>query len=485
MIMNRNEVLEEALEAISVLPRLAPTALAEVERASKRGGDIAAAQRLWSLTLAAADGRAYSELIDDHAAAEETLRNIAKRLRRYIVEKATPVARIHQQLPLRRFLLCLDFLPPTNRYGSHLHQVCSYAAALASLPGAESVLIMVSGESMPERNVLSQCYAGFEGDYADAWEAALRKVASPESTSKVTFYDSLTDEDASPITEVIEAAVRFEPDAIVYIQGLLRSSLMPEILKDVAPQVAVQFNVLNPEPEFCDLILSLRRGVNFQDKPTPVLWTSNILPMVPLASDDEGEPLPAMPNAAVRIVTALGLGRIEKSLLADPNLASQMAKFLRETSEAAWIFIGIATPDVLLDRYPDWRQLVDGGRILLMGHTFRLREAFAACTLYVHPPGFGGGAMGVGMAIAEGLPVLVEAGTDPANFVGDEAVFGTSEEAFALLGELMNNPSARRSLAIRQAEALEASHSIDAVARCLHGILPLAAKHFASRRKAH
>jgi hypothetical protein len=484
MAMNRNEVLEEALESICVLRRLAPAALAEVERASKLGGDIAAVQRLWSLTLAAAEGRAYCELIDDHAAAQETLRNVAKRLRGYIVENATPVARIHRQLPLRRFLLCLDFLPPTNRYGPHMHQACCYAAALASLPAAESVLIMASGESMPERNVLSECYRGFKGNYADAWKAALERVAAPEITSKVTFYDPLTGEDVSPITHTVEAAVRFEPDAILYFQGLLRSSLMPDILKDVAPQVAVQFNVLNPEPEFCDLILSFRRDVDFRDKPTPALWTSNVAPVLPLASEDEGEPLPAMPNAAVRIVTALGLGRIERLLLADPDLASRIAQFLRETPEAAWIFIGIVTPAALLDRYPDWRELVEAGRILLMGHTLRLREAFAACTLYLHPPGFGGGGMGIAMAIAEGLPVLVEAGTDAANFV-DEAVFSTPEEAFALLGELIGNPSARRSLAIGQAEALEANHSIGAVARCLQEILPRAAKHFASRQKAH
>ena len=512
--MDRNDVVQEALRSLAVLERLKPVALAEAENASKRGGDITAAQRLWSLTLAAAEKRCYADLIDDHDAAVGMLWDVAARLRKYIIQEVTPDSGASRLLArslrrdrgwfppwlerlrryvnpadgrgMSRFLLCLRYLPPSNRFLSHLHLVCCYAAALASMPGTESVLIMATGESAPP-NLVKDLHAYFEGDYADAWRAALRSVASPEIYTKVMFYDGQTSEPVSPIAEAVDAAAQFEPDVIVYFQGLLRSLLMPEILKDVAPQVAVQFQVTHPEPEHCDLVLSLLPdggATDFRDKPTPRLWASHVVPILPLASENEGEPAPAIPEAAVRIVTALSHGRIEFVLLAHPSLAGQIAQFLEETPGAAWVFVGIMSATALTDRYPRWRELVEAGRILLTGHTRRLREVFAGCDLYVHPPGFGGGAGGVAMAIAEGLPVVVEAGTDSANFVGDEGLFGNQEEAFGLVGALALDEAARRSLAARQAKALEAGHSIDATARRLRDLLPRAAQNFALRRKA-
>ena len=85
-----NDVIEHALQATGVVPQLATLARFEAEQAFELGGDVAAAQRLWSLTLAACEGRAYSDLVGGSPAVIKVLREVSARLRAFVLKEATP-----------------------------------------------------------------------------------------------------------------------------------------------------------------------------------------------------------------------------------------------------------------------------------------------------------------------------------------------------------------------------------------------------------
>lgn len=489
-------MVEDELGALSYFDQFAAAARVQVE-AARHHGDIAAAQRLWSLASAAAREVGCGDHPADREEVAAILGRFAGRMRRQIVEATRPrdATAPPPPGPLRRFILCLDFLPPSNRFGSHLHQVCCHAAALASLPDTEAILVISTAESWPILNGLAERYSSFEGDFRDGWRRALAQVAPPEWAAKIAFYTPFMRSGAAPITQAVNAAVRFRPHAILYFLGVLRSVLMPEILRDVVPQVAVQLSVLNAEPEHCDLVLSHAPEVDFSRKPTPEIWAAHVVPIIPLASEDDGGAAPPPPATAFRLVTTLAHGRIERTLLANPELADRVVRLLRDIPDAGWMFIGLERPEDLLSQFPEWREMTEVGRIVLAGHTPRLREVYRECHLYVHLPGLGGGGMGVAMAMAEGLPALVEAGTDcdpgwtkasycanSASFSVESAVYRSSDEAFRLAAELANDDRARRSLAANQSAALAANHSIAAVANRLQEVLPWAARRFSARR---
>ncbi len=481
-VMDFTEI-RDCLEMLSDLGGFAPIVERDINMAGAYGG-LAAAQRLWSLALAAAEGRYYAELVPGDQATVGLLRHVAVQMQELIARRLTPAeAPARPRHQFSRFLLCLDYLPGSNRYGSHLHQVCCYAAALASLPETEAVLVIATGETMPEGNAFSRWDARVTPEPSAGWVAELAQVGDPIFTRKIGFYSPTNLGQVKPLAAAVDAALRFRPDITLYFLGHLRSRLMPRLLRDIAPQVAIQLNAGNDEPTDCDLVLSQGRGIDFGAKPTPALWASHTVPAVPLRSEGGGEPLPPLPRAAFRIVTALSNGRIEHVLTEQNGHAERIEQFLEENPLAAFVLAGVERAERIVEQRPKWRALIDGGRILTLGYTSRLRELYVRCDLYAHLPGLGGGGMGIAMAIAEGLPVIVAADTDAANFVADEAVYCDSQEAFALIESLMRDPRARAALAARQMRALE-SHSVHAVGQRLKHLLPRAQQHFAERQAA-
>ncbi len=446
-------------------------------------GDLAAAQRLWCMALAAAERRFYTDLVPDERDTMSVLNAVANRLRATIVERLTPPeeAREAPKEPPTRFLFCLDYLPPSTRLCSHLHQVCCYATAMSSLPGAEAVLTMATGETMPEGIPFLRQEAESNIAPEAGWRLALSRVAEPEVARKVHFFYSEAKGRVRPIEQAVDVALRFRPDVIIYFLGMLRSRLMPRLLRNVAPQVAIQFNVLNEEPTDCDLVLSQGAAIDFRVKPTPEIWASHAIPVLPLQSEGEAEAQPSLPRARFKIVTALSDGRIERVLTEQDGLATRIREFLEANPDVAWVFIGVDQPARILERRRDWWPLIDCERISLIGFAARLREVFAQCSIYVHLPGMGGGGMGIAMAIAEGLPALVEIGTDATNFVNGEAVYDNVDDAFSLIGSLMRRDDKRIALAKQQAQVLEGGHSIAAVRRDLETILPKAVSRFMQR----
>ena len=178
------------------------------------------------------------------------------------------------------------------------------------------------------------------------------------------------------------------------------------------------------------------------------------------------------PAAALRVVTVLTQGRLERGLMKDGGADLEfVVGFLRQHPRAAWVMVGLGDPNAfaaeIAARIPDGVN----GRLRLLGVVPDPAAVFAHCQIYMHPPALGGGAMGAAMAIAAGAPVLARAGGDISNLLPAGHAYVDAAQAGVRLRRLATDDDLRQRWLIAQQRTLARDHSIAAAARALHPVI--------------
>lgn len=496
---NLNDAIGTALDAVERVNRNTAPAKAFRARIDDPAMDVGvAAQHLRNLFLAYSNGKLFRQM-DRIPGLRGTSRPALAALAEYLDAHMLPLLcgqkKDQKSLPAftnslpkspdlpeteleapagspRRILIVLDYLPGNDWMGAHARQICSYAAALAGRADVTAVRVLITQETAPENPHLSNGEVGTEQE--KGWRATLNDMAGA-AAAKVEFQTPHRSGPVRPHNEAMRLAMEFAPDAVLAFQGMYRSRLVAEaVARFVRRCIAIQFNQYNPEPPFADIVLAHSFQPDFNDKPTPEKWRNHPIPLVPFSRHTEVDTEDLCPDAETRIVTALSQGRLEKGLLADDATdLKRLVLFLQNHPKLAWIGIGMLDPDDLRSRAeaicPEMRDL--GNRIICMSAVSDLRAIYRHCAAYVHLPGLHGGAMGVAMAIEEGIPALVRAGTDSANFIDRDLTYHDADTAFRRMEVLVTDPSFRRHLQRRQKDRLRKQHAIPATGRILRGFL--------------
>ncbi|MBA3810178.1 MAG: hypothetical protein H0X27_00735 [Caulobacteraceae bacterium] len=379
-----------------------------------------------------------------------------------------------------RILLLLDHLPARNRIFSHTRQVCTYAAALALDPGVEAVQVLVTQETAPENPFHAITEVGPE--HERGWRAELEEVASGPAP-KVQFQTIGRVGPVRPYRDSIARSLAFEPDVVFAFQGIFRSRMIPLLLRPRAAMIAVQMNQINPEPAFADLVLAHGHSGDFSQKRTPAKWRNHAVPLIPFPKESSVDPGELGPASALRIVTVLTLGRLEKGLMRDDAAGLKFViSFLEDRPEAVWLLVAIEDPEafakVIAPRVPAGV----AERIRLLPVVPDLRAIYEHCHIYVHLPPLEGGNMGIAMAVAEGVPVLARQGTDGANTLLPSQAYADAPQAAKSLRRLAASPELRSRRLSRQREKIERDHSMAAASTALHGFLKDALTRFRAGR---
>lgn len=470
------DIVFEAITRVNASPKPAQilrSKLAELQQENL----AAAAQHLRNLLLAYSDGRLFRKMEKIPGLRGKTrieLGALATYLDHYMgqnLKTSITLPPLQEGSAPKRILIVLDYLPGNDWMGAHARQMCSYAAALAGLDSVEAVRVLVTQETAPENPFMSNGEVG--ETQAIGWRSTLNDMAGP-AAEKVEFITPPRDGLIRSHQTALQLAQEFAPDAMLAFQGMYRSRLVAPVLGEYLPCVAIQFNQYNPEPPFADLILAHSFRPEFIDKPRPERWRNHPIPLVPFPKHSEISTDTLYPDADLRIITALSQGRLEKGLLAnDAADLKRVVRFLKTYPNVAWILAGMMDVDGLitqaLEACPEMRDVMD--RMICLPAVSDLRAIYSHCAIYAHLPILHGGAMGVAMAIDEGLPALVRGGTDSANFIDQDLIYHDGDTAFFRLGLMIEDPIFRSRVHRRQQERLKAKHAIPATGQVLRTFL--------------
>jgi len=202
--------------------------------------------------------------------------------------------------------------------------------------------------------------------------------------------------------------------------------------------------------------------VSYSTKPRPYVWRDHVIPIIPIPRRE------TMPRSEVRgserflLVSALTYGRLERALVRDgAALMEAIAAFLAAHSEVGWLFVGIEDAEVLTRRDATWSPLIAAGRLRWRGYAADLRAIYQHCDIYAQLPGTGGGGMGIAMAIAEGLPAVLQAGQGTSAQIAPEHRYVGTDGLFACLAALILG-GGLRSIAATQLARMVAAHALPA-----------------------
>ena len=223
--------------------------------------------------------------------------------------------------------------------------------------------------------------------------------------------------------------------------------------------IALQFNARNAIDAYAHICLS--QG----DKPIVATedprWRPHAIPLEVIERRD------SLSRDAVRnghdgllTVTALAGGRLESAIEAyDDGRIARIGDLFRRWPTLRWDFIAVVDSAKITARHRILHDLVMADRIRLLGSQPDLRAYYQHADVYAHPPGMSGGAMGVAMAIAEGLPVIAHSGSDPCNFLPPDLVSHDFLEFMDLLDRLLRQPDLRDHWANVQAQHLRENNA--------------------------
>ena len=138
-----------------------------------------------------------------------------------------------------------------------------------------------------------------------------------------------------------------------------------------------------------------------------------------------------------------------------------MLKILEDYENLRWIFVGASNLDFLFNKDDRFKTIYLQGKIDFIPFENDLRALYEHCDIYVHLPLFFGGGMGVALAVAEKLPVIIFGQSDACNFISNEMIF--EKEAYSLgflkLRELIENQDLRSEIGSNLEKNLREKHS--------------------------
>ncbi len=393
----------------------------------------------------------------------------------------------------RRVMILLGCLPNDTIRSSHLRQVCSYAAAIARHKEIESVAIVTSLETLIEGPDWQ--FLGLTPDlcrvvglsppttsWISRWGSAVGELAGTEVSRKICVFSPARTEGVYSYSATLHEIMQFSPDVAIMFLGILSTRLLPELLYPHFPIISVQFNVHNPEPRLSDLVLSFGDSDEFQKRSRPDIWHTQLPPVLPFPKHSNLARSRVRGNEDVLIVSALSYGRLEYALMLNSGAFAQgVAAFLSTNPRVGWLFVGVDRPESLNSLTPAWRTLEEDNRVRYLAFAHDLRAIYEHCDIYVHPPCIGSGGMGIAMAIAEGIPALVEQNSDAAAFIARELAYRNQEDLFERMAALIVRPGDRAKIAAVERRDLEFRHSLAAVSDYLYPFLGDARSRFTHR----
>lgn len=174
---------------------------------------------------------------------------------------------------------------------------------------------------------------------------------------------------------------------------------------------------------------------------------------------------------AIVLVTAGA--RLQKEIHGE--WAKSMIEICKRFSHVVWLVIGAdgEMPVALRD--------ANTHNIISMPHQKNLMGIYHCCDIYVNPPRLGGG-FSVAEAMAEGLACLAFVDTDGGKKLGTLAAQHT-EDYFAELVELINNPLARKNKANQMAEIFDATINLENSLPSLSRAIELTEARFTQRKE--
>jgi len=244
------------------------------------------------------------------------LSEIEGRLRTLLARHRLSSTRSPSKEP-RRVMILLGCLPTDATHSSHLHQICSYAAAIARRPEIDAVEILVSLETLiegPGWQFLGLAphlcqVAGISPpttSWIQKWELAVGQLAGAEISRKISVFGPAQTEGVYSYRATLREIMQFSPDIVIAFLGLLSTRLLPELLYPSFPQIAVKFNAQNAEPLYCDMVLSFGDSREFLNRTRPEIWHTQLAPVLPLAKHSTLERSRVRGKEELLIVSAIG-----------------------------------------------------------------------------------------------------------------------------------------------------------------------------------
>ena len=457
------------------------------DRVTAEFGGLSAAQHLRNVLRAVSFSQGPVDLLDLHAATAvlpiERLRRTPALINDALavaLQRVVPPATRRADPVIRRILLVGSDVP-THARAPHMRQYCAYAGALAMLESTEAVRLLITQEYAPEGPRITSGELGPERMDELASEVAL--LAGLQAADKVSFSTPAREGPVRPYLKAINQALDFDPDLIVAFQGVYGSEVLPPLLRDHAPLAAIQMNRANPEPAGFDLILAQGKRDSFDEMPTPRIWRNHVVPAIALPKTEELDASALGPTARLRVVSAIGQGRLEKALMINGGyILGLVLDFLTRQPDATWLMLGTVQPTPVLEAARA-RDAAAAERLVMMPRVNDVRAIYAHCQVYMHPHGDPGGGMATAMAVAEGLAVIVPSTSDSTNYLPPHASTQTAPEAFARLSRMAADPLFRQRQATAQRQYMERRNSLERAARVMGRLLPHAYRGY-SRRSA-
>lgn len=378
----------------------------------------------------------------------------------------------------RRVLVVASYLP-ASAPGPHMRFVNSYAAAFAMLPEVAAVAVLITEELGPEGPNFSD--GPVDDNRRQDWERDLTTVTGAPPAN-VTLLTVEREGPVHPQSAALEVAAGFQPDLLVTVEGIYSSPVVAPVLARLLPTIAAQTSGRLPEPAHADLVLAHGNAVDFSDRPTPAKWRRQPIPVLGLARTS-GQPAPVLSGAVeVGVVTALSAGRLEKCLREDGGaFARRIVEALTARPALGWSLFGFTGPDESTLAFERFATAAVGDRLALHGFVDDLRAHLARHHVVFAPEGVSGGAMGIAMAVEEGLAVVAPRNCDAANFLPAEWLYETTEQSLSLLAALVDNARLRAHVASSQLRHLRRHHSIEAVSGSMPAMIEAVDAKFTAR----
>lgn len=380
--------------------------------------------------------------------------------------------------PKRPIIICAYMTEATP--SPHMRFINGFAAALATFDAVEAVTILVTQELEPEYRRASTVDAGpFDKERYAGWRNDIEFIAGSYA-AKVKIIAIEQDGPIFPQQQALAQAEQECPDMLFTILGILESPVVARVLAKKLPTIAIQSSMSNDIPDFADIVMA--HGAR-EDLSAPGMERCRCyrIPVFPFERREDMDAAELGPPVDIRIVSALSGGRLNAVVRHGLPDRLFMTDFLQKNPHVGWTLIGSADVDhsrALLAEGPG-----DGlaGRLSVCGFVSDIRAAFAHCAVYVQPSSNPGGAMGIAMALAEGVPIIAPHSCDAAIFLPKDQLVDDPQSVFDRLQELVGNPTARRELAETQMTYMQNNHTIHACAQDMSAFMRDAQASFRAR----
>lgn len=364
-------------------------------------------------------------------------------------------------------LLVLSWFPADPHKGAHLKQIMSYMHGLMIAcreTGQTPVRIKLLLTYDNHTTLLAQNFQSYSRSNAQLIEDSIRNALGQDLAEDFSIEHIIPqnyENTEAWLKTLLTCVEDFKPNAIVRWYGFYATNAIAPALHARWPVVGIQFNATNTVDPYADILL--KQGTLTPDlAATDLRWRSHRIPLEVLPRRMEmTRAQTELPEDAFTLVSTLSGGRLEKAILSMnmPHLNDILALF-DTYPDLIWVWVGVVDSQQLKNHDPRLASLIETGRIRCVAFSEDLRAFYRHCDLYVHLPRMAGGGMGVAMATAEDVAIVCHAGSDPCNFLPEDTIANDWEHFYELLTQTIESPDLRQSIATKQAQWLETSHSI-------------------------